>query len=96
MSSVGGVVTDATAPDRADAWYAAVGAPLFKNFKLFGRWDCYRHNKHWNSLVANYGLSANYCFTKNFIFQLNYNFTNNRMAKDRYYNTIDFQMTARF
>ena len=35
-------------------------------------------------------------FTKNFIFQLNYNFTNNRMAKDRYYNTIDFQMTARF
>ncbi len=96
MSSVGGIITDATAPDRADAWYAAVGAPLFKNFKLFGRWDCYRHNKHWNSLVANYGLSANYCFTKNFIFQLNYNFTNNRMAKDRYYNTIDFQVTAKF
>lgn len=97
MHSVGGVVTDRTKPTKSDAWYAAVGAPLFKNFKLYGKWDCYRDAKTWSSMKTDWALSANYYLSKNFVFQLNYIFTDDRATKgDRYYNTIDVQVTARF
>lgn len=97
MHSVGGVVTDKTKPTKSDAWYATVGAPLFKNFKLYGRWDCYRDAKTWSSLKTDWGLSANYYLSKNFVFQLNYTFTDNRAIKgDGHYNTLDVQVTARF
>ncbi len=103
MSSVGGVVTDATAPDRSDAWYATVGVPIVKGLKIYGRYDCYRNDKHaWASLCTNYGLSGNYTLGKNLIFQLNYTFTDDRSArhaavpKDSHYNTVDVQVTARF
>ena len=100
MYSVGGNVKDATMDDHADAWYAAVGAPLFKNFKLYGRWDCYRAAQTWNSMKTNYGLSANYTLGKNLMFQLNYNFTDDRSLRqtkhDSHYNTFDLQVYARF
>lgn len=97
MHSVGGVVTDRTAPRKSDAWYATVGAPLFRNFKLYGRWDCYRDAKTWNSLNTNWGLSANYKLGKNLIFQANYTFTDSRKKSvDSHYNTFDVQVAARF
>ena len=100
MSSVGGVTTDVTQPRRSDAWYATLGAPVMKNLKIYGRYDCYRAAKTWNSLKTDYGLAANYYLGKNLIFQLNYTFTDDRSrqntAKDRFYNTLDFQVTARF
>lgn len=102
ISSVGGKTTDATAPDKSDAWYATIGAPLFKNFKLYGRWDCYRDAKTWNSLKTDWGLSANYWLGKYLLFQLNYTFTDDRSARnaatptDSHYNTFDFQLTAKF
>lgn len=103
MSSVGGVVTDASAPDRSDAWYATVGVPVVKGLKVFGRYDCYRNDRHsWNSLCTNYGVSGNYSLGKNLIFQLNYTFTDDRSARhaavpsDSRYNTVDVQVTARF
>ncbi len=103
MSSVGGVVTDASAPDRSDAWYATVGVPVVKGLKVFGRYDCYRNDRHsWNSLCTNYGISGNYSLGKNLIFQLNYTFTDDRSARhaaapsDSRYNTVDVQVTARF
>ncbi len=103
MSSVGGVVTDATASDRSDAWYATVGVPVVKGLKIYGRYDCYRNDKRtWKSLCTNYGLSGNYTLGKNLIFQLNYTFTDDRSArhaaapKDSHYNTFDVQVTARF
>lgn len=96
MSSVGGKVTNRFAADRSDAWYVTVGAPLCKNFKLYGRWDCYRDTKEWNSLKQNYGLAANYELGKHLVFQLNYAFTNDRTARDAYYNSVDVQVAARF
>ena len=100
MSSVGGVTTDVTQPRRSDAWYATLGAPVMKNLKIYGRYDCYRAAKTWNSLKTDYGLAANYYLGKNLIFQLNYTFTDDRSrqttAKARFYNTLDFQVTARF
>lgn len=103
MSSVGGVVTDATESDRSDAWYATVGVPVVKGLKIYGRYDCYRNDKRtWKSLCTNYGLSGNYTLGKNLIFQLNYTFTDDRSArhaaapKDSHYNTFDVQVTARF
>lgn len=102
MSSVGGVANDATAPDRADAWYATLGIPVMKNFKIYTRYDCYRHAKTWNSLRTDYEISGNYYLGKNLIFQLNYTFTDDRAARnatnptDSHYNTFDLQLTARF
>ena len=102
MSSIGRTINDVASPNHADAWYAAVGAPLFKNFKLYGRWDIYRHDQSWNSSKTNYGISANYSLCKNLIFQLNYNYTDDRglrnagSAKDSHYNTFDLQIYARF
>lgn len=102
MSSVGGVANDASAPDRADAWYATLGIPVTKNLKVYTRYDCYRNDKTWSSLRTDYGLSGNYYLGKNLIFQLNYTFTDDRSARnaaiptDSHYNTFDFQLTARF
>lgn len=102
MASVGRSVKNAAAPKNSDAWYAAIGAPLFKNFKLYGRWDIYRDAKCWTSSKTNYGLSANYSLCKNLIFQLNYNFTDDRNLRhtgskaDSHYNTFDLQVYARF
>ena len=100
MYSVGGNVKNAAVDDHADAWYAAVGAPLFKKFKLYGRWDCYRAAQTWTSMKTNYGLSANYSLGKNLLFQLNYNFTDDRSLRhtpqDSHYNTFDLQIYARF
>ena len=99
MSSVGGVTTDACAPDRSDAWYATLGVPVTEKFKVFGHYDCYRNDKHtWASMNTNYGITGNYWLGKNLLFQLNYTFTDNRAArgKDSHYNTVDVQVTARF
>lgn len=65
MSSVGGVVTDATAPDRSDAWYATVGVPIIKKkLKVYGRYDSYRAAKTWSSMKTDYGVSGNYYLGK--------------------------------
>lgn len=102
MSSVGGVVTNAAAPDRSDAWYATIGVPVIKNIKIYGRYDCYRDAKTWSSLRTDYGISGNYHLGKNLIFQLNYTFTDDRTARraatrtDSRYNTFDVQVTAKF
>lgn len=97
MSSVGGVTTDINAPRRSDAWYATVGVPVAKNWKCYGRWDAFRADKTWGSLKNDYGFSANYSPVKNLIFQLNYTRTYDRGAAiGRHYNTVDFQLYARF
>lgn len=98
MASKGGIVTNAAAPHKSDAWYATVGAPVCKNVKMYARWDCYRDAKTWNSLQTNYGLSANWSLGKNLILQANYTFTDKRgtPAAGNHYNTFDIQVYARF
>lgn len=102
MSSVGGKVTNAAAPDRSDAWYATVGVPVTKDLKFYARYDCYRDSKQWNSLRTDYGISGNYALGKHLLFQLNYTFTDDRSARnaavrtDSRYNTFDVQIAAKF
>lgn len=98
MSSVGGVTTNAAAPNESDGWYATVGVPIIDGLKLYARWDCYRDAKTWNSLQSNYGISANYTLGKHLIFQANYAFTDKRGASKigNHYNTFDVQIYARF
>lgn len=102
MSSVGGKVTNATAPDRSDGWYATLGVPVTDKFKIYGRYDCYRDNKEWNSLRTDYGLSVNYNLCKYLLFQLNYTYTDDRSSRhaailqDSHYNTFDVQVAAVF
>ncbi len=97
MSSVGGVATNRLASRKSDAWYVTVGVPTLKNLKLYGRWDCYRDAKTWDSMKTDYGFAANYKLGKNLIFQLNYTRTYDRAAAfGKRYNTMDVQVYARF
>lgn len=103
MSSYGGVTTNVNSPTRSDAWYLTLGVPVMKDFKVYGRYDCYRNDKRtWDSLKSIYGISANYYLGKYLLFQLNYSFTDDRSARhatspsDSHYNTFDVQITAKF
>ncbi len=97
IASKGQIPTNISSAPRSDAWYLQLGAPLAKNFKLFGRWDCYRDNKHWNTLKTIYALAGNYYLGKHLTFQANYYFTNDRSATvGRNYSTLDLQVAARF
>lgn len=97
MSSVGGVTTNTSAARRSDAWYATVGVPVTKALKLYGRWDCFRAAKTWDTLKSDYGFAANYHFCKNLFFQLNYTRTYDRSKTvGARYNTLDVQVYARF
>lgn len=97
ISSIGGVVSKADAPDRSDAWYATMGIPVVKNLKVYGRWDCYRDAKTWSSLKTNYGIAVNWFIGKNLIMQFDYAFTYDRSATvGQHYNTAGLQIYARF
>ncbi len=83
-------------PGRSDGWYALLGSPTMKGFKLYGKWDAYRDAKNWSSLCQKYCFTANYFLGKHLIFQANYSMTDDRAGADRYYNTFDVQVVAKF
>ena len=88
-----------TLPKHSEGWYATIGVPVAKDFKVYGKWDCYRNNtRTWASLTTNWCVSANYNLGKNLMMQLNYTFTDDRTpsATDKHFNTVDFQISARF
>ena len=96
--SKGQKVTNAAAANYADGWYLQAGTPTFKNFRVFGRYDCYRDNKKWSSLKSVYELSINYYFNKNLFIQAEYDFTheNSNSVPDKNYNTFGVQLYCRF
>lgn len=97
MSSRGGVVADATAPRRSDAWYVTVGVPLASGLKVYGRWDCYRDARSWRSLKTDYDLALNYRLGSHLLFQANYSYIVDRSAPgDGRYNVFDVQVAASF
>lgn len=99
VGSKGQKVTDANSAEFADAWYVQAGYPICKNVKIFARWDCYRDNRQWNSLKANYQFSFNYYFSKNLFIQAEYDFTHDKSIKataDHCYNTFGLQVYCRF
>lgn len=94
--SKGRNVNNAATPEYADAWYIQGALPKYKKFQLMGRWDCYRNDKSWDTLKQIYELSLSYHFNKNFIIQAEYDFTHDKTAKDRNYNTFGVQVYCRF
>ena len=97
VHSVGGIINNATAAQRSDAWYATVGVPVLKDLKIYAKYDVYRDAKTWDSMNTIYGLSANYKLGKHLLFQLGYYLANNRASRtDKYNNTVDFQVYASF
>lgn len=88
-------------PNKSDGWYALVGIPTkVKGLKIYGRWDAYRDDATtWQKTYNNYALSANYWLDKNLMFQLGVSHTDDyslSQTADRHYNTVDFQIMARF
>jgi hypothetical protein len=86
--------------NKADAWYAAVGAPIGEKVRLYGRWDVYRQNKTHDSQSTIWGLTGEYWFAKNLKLQANYSYTAREQnavgSGEHYYNTIDVQLYFRF
>lgn len=92
--------------DKADGWYAAVGVPVGKQFKVYGKWDVYRDEKTSDTQTSIYGLSLNYWLDKNLMIQGGYNFTNARSASyaadgtrstdESFYNMLQLQVYVRF
>lgn len=92
--------------DKADGWYAAVGVPVGKQFKVYGKWDVYRDEKTSDTQTSIYGLALNYWLDKNLMIQGSYNFTNARSVSyqsnarvenpEANYNMLQLQVYVRF
>lgn len=83
--------------DKADGWYAMVGAPVTSRCKIYGKWDVYRDGKNKDTQKSIYGLAVNYYFYKNLKIQGMYGFVeDNTYAGDRHYNTGEIQLYWRF
>jgi hypothetical protein len=84
--------------NKADAYYAAVIAPIIKD-KLHAkvRYDLYRANGEWNKANTLYEVGADYEFTKNFQINAEYALVNNRAnTADKNSNMIDVQVDFKF
>lgn len=97
VASEGRKANSVQSSDKADGWYALLGVPVTSKLKLYGKWDCYRDNKTWESMKSIWGVAANYTLYKNLMLQANYSFTHDRTQRiDKDYNTIDLQVYVRF
>lgn len=88
----------ATGSDKADGWYVAVGVPIAKSMKIYGKWDVYRDAKTMRSATTTYNLSANYYLCSNLKLQFNYYFTHKGadMSGDKNFNTAEAEIYLRF
>ncbi len=94
--SKGRCVTNAAAPEHADAWYIQGAFPRHNGFQLSTRWDCYRYNQSWNSLKQIYEVALTYYFNKNLFIQAEYDYTHDKTSNDRNYNSVGVQVYCRF
>lgn len=83
--------------DKADAWYAAVGVPVTKKLKVYGKWDVYRDDATSDTQKSIYGLSANYRLCKNLMFQAGYNYIHDKTnTLDQHYSQVLLQAYIRW
>lgn len=82
--------------DKADSWYATVGAPITKVLKVYAKYDQYREGCTNDNLSAMYTLTADFQLHKNLMFQLQYNRIHNKTAADPDYNQIWAETYFRF
>lgn len=84
--------------NKADGWYATVGAPVWRWIKIYGKWDVYRDYMTWDSMHSIYSATLNMQPHKNLMLQLQYNFNDDRTssAPCRYYNQAWAEMYIRF
>lgn len=94
------------ATDGADGWYATIGVPFGKQFKVYGKWDVYRDEKSSDTQTSIYGISLNYWLAKDLLIQGGYSFVNARSAhydelgfrttSESFYNHLQLQVYVRF
>lgn len=82
--------------DKADAWYALVGAPVTSWLKIYGRYDVYRKDATWNSMRSIYSICPNFQLHRNLMFQVQYNYINDRTSADRNYHELWAQTWVRY
>ena len=89
--------TSVSGKDKADGWYATLGAPVTSRCKIYGKWDVYRDRKDNASRKSIYNVAVNYYFYKNLKIQALYGFVEDKTyAGDQHYNTGEIQLYWRF
>lgn len=78
ITSKGGVYLHPEYADKADGWYMTVGIPIAKYFRIYPRWDVYRHEKTWDTMTSNYGITLNYTLHKHLMLQAGYHYSSRR------------------
>lgn len=106
IASEGSKSNQLYAANKADGWYTALGVPVNKQFKVYGKWDVYRDEKTSDTQTSIYGISLNYWLSTNLMFQGGYNFTTaknavyssdgSRSTTENNYNMLQLQMYVRF
>lgn len=83
-----GVTVGGKGLDKADAFYATVGAPVSKLVKVYAKYDLYRNGCVGENASTIYSLAANIRPHKNLMLQLQYNHVNDKTALDQNYNQL--------
>lgn len=106
ITSKGRSISNANLGNEADGWYAAIGVPVGKQFKVYGKWDVYRDEKTADTQKSIYGLALNYWLDKNLLFQAGYNLYDVRSVSykegvriansDKTYHMLQMQVYVRF
>ncbi len=83
--------------DLADGWYAALGVPVTRWLKIYGKYDAYRDHAEFSTMRTMYCLAPNFQLHKNLMFQLQYNYVVDKSTgDDKRYNEIWAEAYVRF
>ena len=73
--------------DHSDGWYITGGFPVYKNIKIYGKYDVYRDDRTNNTKSEKYIGAINFKPHKNLLFQVSYVY-NNLYDIDSYNNVV--------
>ncbi len=84
--------------NKADAWYVAVGVPVWRWIKCYAKYDAYRDYATNSTMHSIYSVSCNLQPHNNLMLQLQYNYNDDKTASapKRHYNQLWAQMYIRF
>lgn len=82
--------------NKADAWYATVGVPVWRWIKCYAKYDVYRDYANKASMHSIYSISANLQPHKNLMLQLQYNYHHDKATTKTDYHQAWVETYVRF
>ncbi len=81
---------------KADAFYATLGVPFTRWFKVYLKYDQYRDQATEDTKHVIYSIAPNFRLHKNLNFQLQYNLHNDKTSADQKYSDLWLETYVRF